>query len=117
MVLVSEEAVTITKPWLLTTRPPGRRPLRRPERPRQPVAKAPRAAAAASASPPQCRWIALIPSWALTTFLPGQQVSFSGISILIAVGVALETMKQIDSTKERWTAASQWVCGMPVPAM
>ena len=41
--------------------------------------------------------VALIPSWALTTFLPGQQVSFSGISILIAVGVALETMKQIDS--------------------
>ena len=29
--------------------------------------------------------------------LDGQQVSFSGISILIAVGVALETMKQIDS--------------------
>ena len=28
---------------------------------------------------------------------PGNQVSFSGISILIAVGVALETMKQIDS--------------------
>jgi preprotein translocase subunit SecY len=41
--------------------------------------------------------VALVPSWALTTFLPGQQVSFSGISILIAVGVALETMKQIDS--------------------
>jgi len=41
--------------------------------------------------------IALIPSLVLTRFLDGQQVSFSGISILIAVGVALETMKQIDS--------------------
>ena len=34
----------------------------------------------------------------LTKVLSDQnQVSFSGISILIAVGVALETMKQIDS--------------------
>jgi preprotein translocase subunit SecY len=42
--------------------------------------------------------IALIPSIAMTKMLEGQnQVSFSGISILIAVGVALETMKQIDS--------------------
>jgi preprotein translocase subunit SecY len=41
--------------------------------------------------------IALVPSLVLTQFLDGQQVSFSGISILIAVGVALETMKQIDS--------------------
>ena len=41
--------------------------------------------------------VALVPSWILTTYLPGTQVSFTGISILIAVGVALETMKQIDS--------------------
>jgi preprotein translocase subunit SecY len=41
--------------------------------------------------------IALIPSLLLTKFIPGNQVSFSGISILIAVGVALETVKQIDS--------------------
>ena len=41
--------------------------------------------------------VALIPSLMLTRFLPGNTVSFSGISILIAVGVALETMKQIDS--------------------
>ena len=41
--------------------------------------------------------VALLPSLLLTHFLPGNQVSFSGISILIAVGVALETMKQIDS--------------------
>jgi preprotein translocase subunit SecY len=41
--------------------------------------------------------VALIPSLMLTSFLPGTQVSFSGISILIAVGVALETMKQVDS--------------------
>ena len=41
--------------------------------------------------------VALIPSYILTTYLPGTQVSFTGISILIAVGVALETMKQIDS--------------------
>jgi preprotein translocase subunit SecY len=41
--------------------------------------------------------VALIPSLLLTRFLPGNTVSFSGISILIAVGVALETMKQIDS--------------------
>ena len=41
--------------------------------------------------------VALIPSWILTTYLPGTTVSFTGISILIAVGVALETMKQVDS--------------------
>jgi preprotein translocase subunit SecY len=41
--------------------------------------------------------VALVPSYILTTYLPGTQVSFTGISILIAVGVALETMKQIDS--------------------
>ena len=41
--------------------------------------------------------VALIPSFVLTTYLPGTTVSFTGISILIAVGVALETMKQIDS--------------------
>jgi preprotein translocase subunit SecY len=43
--------------------------------------------------------VALIPSFVLTTFLPGQDnnISFSGITILISVGVALETMKQIDS--------------------
>jgi preprotein translocase subunit SecY len=41
--------------------------------------------------------VALLPSLLLTKFLTGAQVSFSGISILIAVGVALETMKQIDS--------------------
>jgi preprotein translocase subunit SecY len=41
--------------------------------------------------------VALVPSYLLTTYLPGTQVSFTGISILIAVGVALETMKQIDS--------------------
>jgi preprotein translocase subunit SecY len=41
--------------------------------------------------------VALVPSFVLTTYLPGTQVQFTGISILIAVGVALETMKQIDS--------------------
>jgi len=41
--------------------------------------------------------VALVPSFILTSYLPGTQVSFTGISILIAVGVALETMKQIDS--------------------
>ncbi len=41
--------------------------------------------------------VALVPSLLLTQFLPDSQVLFSGISILIAVGVALETMKQIDS--------------------
>ncbi len=41
--------------------------------------------------------VALVPSLLLTHYLPGNQVSFSGTSILIAVGVALETMKQIDS--------------------
>ena len=41
--------------------------------------------------------VALIPSFVLTTYLPGTQVQFTGISILIAVGVALETMKQVDS--------------------
>lgn len=43
--------------------------------------------------------VALIPSAALARSLgdSGTLVGFSGISILIAVGVALETMKQIDS--------------------
>ncbi len=41
--------------------------------------------------------VALIPSYILTTYLPGTTVQFTGISILISVGVALETMKQIDS--------------------
>jgi len=41
--------------------------------------------------------VALIPSLLLTQFLPGAQVSFAGTSILISVGVALETMKQVDS--------------------
>jgi len=41
--------------------------------------------------------VALIPSLLLTQFLPGTTVSFAGTSILIAVGVALETMKQVDS--------------------
>ncbi len=41
--------------------------------------------------------VALVPSFLLTTYLPGTQVQFTGISILIAVGVALETMKQVDS--------------------
>ena len=41
--------------------------------------------------------IALIPSYILTTYLPGTTVQFTGISILISVGVALETMKQVDS--------------------
>src|SRR5262249_54778582 len=41
--------------------------------------------------------VALVPSWMLSHYLPSNQVSFSGISVLIAVGVALETMKQIDS--------------------
>lgn len=43
--------------------------------------------------------VALIPSAALARALgdSGTQVGFSGVSILIAVGVALETMKQIDS--------------------
>jgi len=40
--------------------------------------------------------VALIPSLLLTAYLPSNQISFTGISILIAVGVALETMKQID---------------------
>jgi preprotein translocase subunit SecY len=41
--------------------------------------------------------VALVPSFLLTVFLPGGNVSFAGTSILISVGVALETMKQIDS--------------------
>ena len=41
--------------------------------------------------------VALIPSFVLTTYLPGTTVQFTGISILISVGVALETMKQVDS--------------------
>ncbi len=45
--------------------------------------------------------IALLPPLFITTVLrvdiDGQQLAFGGTSILIAVGVALETMKQIDS--------------------
>jgi len=41
--------------------------------------------------------VALVPSYILTTYLPGTTVQFTGISILISVGVALETMKQVDS--------------------
>ena len=41
--------------------------------------------------------VGLVPSFLLTTYLPGTQVQFTGISILIAVGVALETMEQVDS--------------------
>jgi preprotein translocase subunit SecY len=43
--------------------------------------------------------VALIPSAALSRAVgdSGTSVGFSGVSILIAVGVALETMKQIDS--------------------
>ena len=44
--------------------------------------------------------IALIPAYFLTKFLPGgggQSLAFFGISVLILVEVALETVKQIDS--------------------
>jgi preprotein translocase subunit SecY len=41
--------------------------------------------------------VAILPSFLLSQYLNGQQVSFSGISILIAVGVMLETVRQIDS--------------------
>ncbi len=44
--------------------------------------------------------VAVIPAIALSQYIPSQSTSaysFSGISVLIAVGVALETMKQIDS--------------------
>jgi preprotein translocase subunit SecY len=44
--------------------------------------------------------VALVPPLALSFILPGQAsvaFGFGGVSILIAVGVALETMKQIDS--------------------
>ena len=44
--------------------------------------------------------VALIPTILLAQTLPDQStavLSFSGISVLIGVGVALETMKQIDS--------------------
>ncbi|MCC5952159.1 MAG: preprotein translocase subunit SecY [Acidimicrobiia bacterium] len=41
--------------------------------------------------------VALVPSIAVSQYLPEGQVMFAGTSILIAVGVALETMKQIDS--------------------
>jgi len=41
--------------------------------------------------------VALVPNMLVSIFLPGTQVSFAGTSILIAVGVALETMKQIDA--------------------
>jgi preprotein translocase subunit SecY len=41
-----------------------------------------------------------VPSIVLTILLPDQSAaifSFSGTSVLIGVGVALETMKQVDS--------------------
>ena len=44
--------------------------------------------------------VALLPSILLTLVLPAQSgaiFAFSGTSVLIGVGVALETMKQIDS--------------------
>ena len=41
--------------------------------------------------------VALIPSAALARALGSSNIGFSGVSILIAVGVALEMMKQIDS--------------------
>lgn len=44
--------------------------------------------------------VALIPAVVLAQFLPDETLGifgFTGISILIAVGVSLETMKQIDS--------------------
>jgi len=45
--------------------------------------------------------VALIPTWLLTFLIPvetgASAFGFGGISILIAVGVGLETMKQIDS--------------------
>ena len=41
--------------------------------------------------------VAILPSFLLSKYLNGQQVSFSGISVLIAVGVMLETVRQIDS--------------------
>ncbi|MGE3620668.1 MAG: preprotein translocase subunit SecY, partial [Acidimicrobiia bacterium] len=41
-------------------------------------------------------FIALLPSL-LLAFADVQSFPFAGVSILIAVGVALETMKQIDS--------------------
>lgn len=41
--------------------------------------------------------VALVPSAALARVIGGSNIGFSGVSILIAVGVALEMMKQIDS--------------------
>ena len=44
--------------------------------------------------------MALVPTIFLSQILPDQStaiLSFSGTSVLIGVGVALETMKQIDS--------------------
>jgi len=67
-------------------------------------------AATASTAPPPTTYarpkgatpyyVALVPAFVLGQTLGdtggGQQLGFFGISILIAVGVALETMKQID---------------------
>jgi len=41
--------------------------------------------------------VALVPTILLGVFVPGSQNAFGGTTVLIAVGVALETMKQIDS--------------------
>jgi preprotein translocase subunit SecY len=43
--------------------------------------------------------VALVPDILLAAILPGENArfAFGGISLLIAVGVSLETMKQIDS--------------------
>jgi preprotein translocase subunit SecY len=41
--------------------------------------------------------VALVPTILLGVFVPGSQDAFGGITVLIAVGVSLETMKQIDS--------------------
>lgn len=41
--------------------------------------------------------VALVPTILLGIFVPGSQNAFGGTTVLIAVGVALETMKQIDS--------------------
>jgi preprotein translocase subunit SecY len=41
--------------------------------------------------------VALVPTILLGIFVPGSQEAFGGVTVLIAVGVSLETMKQIDS--------------------
>jgi len=45
-------------------------------------------------------FVALIPAYFLTKYLPGgggQSLAFFGISVLILVQVAIETIKQVDS--------------------